>query len=132
MKLLTSTVPTGASLIFFSQTLGGAIFTSVGNNVFDNKLVRSLLSIAGLDAAAVVRAGATELRQFVKPHQLPAVIRAYNGALVDCFDVALAMSCMAILGAVWVEWKSIKQGAPQAKDSTGVKKGEVQRNDEKV
>jgi hypothetical protein len=103
------------------QNLGGAIFTSVGSNVFDNKLAKALSSIAGLDAATVVRIGATELRQFVKPRQLPAVIRAYNHALVACFDVALAITCMTILGAVWMEWKSIKQGAPQGKDGSGLK-----------
>lgn len=32
-------VPIGASLIFFSQWLGGAIFVSVGQNVLSTKLV---------------------------------------------------------------------------------------------
>jgi hypothetical protein len=31
-------VPIGTSLIYLAQTLGGAIFISVGENIFTNKL----------------------------------------------------------------------------------------------
>ena len=35
-------VPTGTSLLFFYQYLGGAIFASVANNIFDNQLAKGL------------------------------------------------------------------------------------------
>lgn len=104
-------VPTGASLIIFAQSLGGAVFTSVGSNVFNNKLAQALQGVAGLDAAAVVQIGATQLRNLIRPELLPMVLRAYNVAIVDCFYVGVAMSCVAVLGAVWMPWVSIKQAA---------------------
>jgi hypothetical protein len=127
-------VPTGASLIFFAQNLGGAVFTSVGSNVFNNKLAQGLKGAAGLDAAAVVQIGATQLRDLVRPEQLPEVLREYNGAIVDCFYVGVTMSCAAVFGAIWMPWVSIKQAAAGQETKGGpifeVKLTET--NDEKV
>jgi hypothetical protein len=127
-------VPTGASLIFFSQALGGAVFTSVGSNVFNNKLAQALQGVAGLDAAAVVQSGATQLRNLVGPQQLPAVLRAYNGAIVDCFYVGVAMSCTAVLGAVWMPWVSIKlaAGKKEGKGGSGAEEEKREEVMEKV
>ena len=56
-------VPMGVSLVFFCQQLGGAIFVSVGQNVFDNKLIAGLTSVVkGLDPHTIVNTGATDLR----------------------------------------------------------------------
>lgn len=126
-------VPTGASLIIFAQALGGAVFTSVGSNIFNNKLAQALSGIAGLDAAAVVQIGATQLRELVKPAQLPAVLVAYNGAIVDCFFVGVAMSCMAIFGASWMPWVSIKKNAAsQAGKDSRTTAVPAEKNGEKV
>ena len=126
-------VPTGASLIIFAQALGGAVFTSVGSNVFNNKLAQALSGIAGLDAAAVVQIGATQLRELVKPSQLPVVLVAYNGAIVDCFYVGVAMSCVAVFGACCMPWVSIKKNAPGQPGKEGHKtNGKAEKIDEKV
>ena len=37
-----SLVPIGTSIVIFVQTLGGALFVSIGQNVFPNKLVKGL------------------------------------------------------------------------------------------
>lgn len=60
-------VPTGASLVFFFQDLGGSLFTSVANNLFDNKLKEGLQNIPGIDAKIIKNVGATDLRRFVPP-----------------------------------------------------------------
>ena len=101
-------VPTGISLIMFCQQLGGAVFVSVGQNVFANKLVEGLGAIPGFDAKSIVTVGATELRQHVPPQSLSEVILAYNGALVTTYRAALGMSCISIIGALTMEWKNIK------------------------
>ena len=111
--LATKDVPTGASLIFFSQGLGGAIFVSVANNVFDNELAKGLKGIAGIDPAAIVNAGATNLRKTVPAAALPQVLTAYNHALTSGFYVAVGLSCAAIVGALAVEWKSVKIAEPE-------------------
>ena len=101
--------PTGVSLIMFCMQFGGAVFISVGQNVFTNELVKGLVGIPGLNAKLVVATGATDLRKAVPQEFLGRVLQAYNGALVKCFQVALAMACLSLLGSVAMEWKSVKK-----------------------
>ncbi|OCK89520.1 putative efflux pump antibiotic resistance protein [Cenococcum geophilum 1.58] len=112
-------VPTGVSLMFFAQNVGGAVFVSVGQNVFANHLVKDLTKIAGLDAAAVVNTGATDLRRVVPSSLVPLVLEVYNHAVQNAFYVGVAMACFSIVGAAGVEWKSVKgrgrHGAPPKK-----------------
>lgn len=130
-------VATGGSLMFFSQTLGGSIFSSVCNNIFDNALAKGLARVPGLDLSSVVDAGATSLVKLVPADKLPQVREVYNHALVDAFQVALVLSCLACLGAAGMEWKSVKKSQnstgqgkqpPQqeAKKETDVEKGEAE------
>ena len=125
-------VPTGVSLMSFCQMLGGAIFISVGQNVFDSHLVDGLVKLVhGLNPIEIVNTGATELRRIVPEQDRHEVLAVYNSALREVFMVALAMGCISILGAVFVEWRSVKgtqgptgdKSEPQAKtDETGPEK----------
>lgn len=105
-------VPTGASLIFFSQTLGGAIFSSVGNNVFDNKLSEALSNIPALKGISVTRVGATDLRHLIPANLLPQVLVGYNAALRQAFYVGLGTTCAMIFGTCLMGWHSVKVGNP--------------------
>ena len=104
-------VPTGVSLMFFGQQLGGTVFVSVGQNVLSSRLIAGLLvaKVPGLDASMVVNTGATNLRDVVKPEFLAAVLEAYNRAVTTVFGVAVGTSCILIVGAVFMEWKSVKK-----------------------
>ncbi|KAJ6603604.1 putative efflux pump antibiotic resistance protein [Mycena vulgaris] len=107
--LVLKDVPIGTSIIMFSQTLGGALFISIAQNVFTNKLVSGLLAnVPGVSPVLVLSAGATSLKDAVAPEFLAGVLEAYNQALVSAFYVAIAMSCLSLLGALVVEWRSIK------------------------
>ncbi|MCJ1400806.1 hypothetical protein MMC11_004014 [Xylographa trunciseda] len=121
--LSTKDVPIGASLMFFGQTFGGAVFISVAQNVFSNKLEEGLLQMQGLDAAAVLNAGATGFRAIVSPALLGEVLQVYNEALVKAMDVGLAMSCVGLCGAVCMEWRSIKNGDGQGEKGQRMEKG---------
>ncbi|KAJ7764878.1 major facilitator superfamily transporter [Mycena metata] len=102
-------IPTGTSLIMFSQTLGGALFVSVGQNIFTNKLTSGLVrNVPGVSPAIVLNAGATSLRDAVDPQYLSAVISVYNEALVNVFYVSIAMAGLSLAGALAMEWRSIK------------------------
>ncbi|KAF7309754.1 Major facilitator superfamily transporter [Mycena indigotica] len=101
-------IPTGTSLLMFLQTLGGALFVSVGQNVFTNKLVEGLREIPGVDPTIVLSAGATSLRQRVASELVGAVVEAYNKSLVSAFYVSVAMASLSIIGALGMEWKSVK------------------------
>jgi hypothetical protein len=101
-------VPTGVSLKFFGQMLGGAIFVSVAQNALSTKLIAGLAVFPNLDAKVVVSLGATELRSYVGPEHLGEVLRVYNRAIDDVFMVATILAALSLLGAVLVEWKSVK------------------------
>ncbi|KAJ6570110.1 major facilitator superfamily domain-containing protein [Mycena vulgaris] len=102
-------VPIGTSIIMFVQTLGGALFVSIGNNVFANKLQSGLIAqVPGVSPALVLSVGATSLKDAVDPQYLPAVLQVYNDALMSAFYVSIAMSGLSLVGALSMKWGSIK------------------------
>jgi MFS family permease len=103
-----SDVPLGLALMFFMQQLGGSVFLSVAQNIFSSKLVGRLSGVAGLDPKAIINTGATDLRSIVPSNELSTVLDAYSYALTRVFILTTALSACMILGALAVEWKSIK------------------------
>ncbi|KAJ7055580.1 DHA14-like major facilitator [Mycena amicta] len=102
-------VPIGTSIIMFANTLGGALFISIGQNVFTNKLASGLVArVPGINPALILSAGATSLKSAVSAQDLPAVLLAYNDALIAAFYVGIAMSCLSLVGSLAIEWKNIK------------------------
>ncbi|KAI5463622.1 major facilitator superfamily domain-containing protein [Mariannaea sp. PMI_226] len=102
-------IPTGTAMVIFLQTLGGALFVTGAQTVFTNKLVENIRTYApGLNPQAVIEAGATRIREQMKPEWLEGVIRAYNDSLNVCFWVAAATASATIVGAALTEWKSVK------------------------
>ena len=104
-------VPTGASLMFLGQTLGGSVFARVANNIMLNQLASGLMSaqIPGVDPGVVTSVGATDLRRYVSEDALQQVLTIYNVALRHAFYVGTAVSAALIIGALGMEWKSVKQ-----------------------
>ncbi|KAK0610986.1 major facilitator superfamily-domain-containing protein [Immersiella caudata] len=103
-------VPTGTAIIVFMQTLGGALFVSVAQNVFTNKLVENIASYVPEipEPRFVLGVGATNVQHVVDPALLPGVTQAYNDALTQTFIVFTALSVVSIVGAAFTEWKSVK------------------------
>lgn len=102
-------VPTGTAVVILMQTLGGAVFVGVGQNIFTNKLVEGLRTAApNLSVQFVLETGATKLKSEIASELLPGVISAYNEALTETFIVGLAMTCLSIIGALTMEWRSVK------------------------
>ena len=90
-------------------SLGGALFIAVGQNVFTNRLSTNLATyVPILDPSIVLNTGATSLRNAVGQDSLEGVLVAYNNALTDSFYVSVAMACFSIVGALGMEWKSVK------------------------
>ena len=105
-------VPVGTSIVMFAQTLGGALFISVGQNIFTNRLLGNLAAnVPHLDPSIVLRTGATSLKDaitHVNPNYLPNVLISYNKAIDQTFYVSVAMAALSLFGALGVEWKSVK------------------------
>ena len=130
--------PTGLALVMFMQQLGGALFVSIGDNVFTNELVSRLKNVAGIEPSVVVKTGATQLRNVVDPSDIKAVVSAYNDSLDKLFTVALALSCLSILGSASMKWVNIKpkpgqKGGPPLKGGPAeidAEKGKIEATDE--
>jgi hypothetical protein len=101
-------VMTGVSIMFFMQGLGGAIWLSVAQTIFDHSLVINLRGVADLDPAMIVKTGATDLRNLVPAESLPAVLVAYNSALSTTFKLAVGCAVATIIAGATMEWRNIK------------------------
>ena len=109
-SLPVADIPIGTAIMMFSQTLGGALFISVAQNVFQNQLVSNIAAshVQGLDPKAVVEIGATQIQTLIPQKFLSVVLTAYNASLTHTFYVAVAMASLSIVGAVANEWNSVK------------------------
>ncbi|CAJ2509012.1 Uu.00g140380.m01.CDS01 [Anthostomella pinea] len=103
-------VSIGISIMFFSQSLGGAVFSSIGQSVFGNFLAQSLARVSGIDVPAVLAAGAIDLDKVVAAESLAAVLLVYNDSLRKAFIVAVAAAAAMVLPASGMEWRTIKKG----------------------
>lgn len=103
-------IPIGIAIMVFIQLLGGAMFVTIAQNVFTNNLVSGILAIhiPNLNPKGIVKSGATHLRDQIPDAYIAAVLVAYNAALVKAFQVALCLACLSLLGAVGMEWRSVK------------------------
>ncbi|KAF7341341.1 DHA14-like major facilitator [Mycena venus] len=102
-------VAVGTAVLMFSQTLGGALFVSIGQAIFTTTLTTSLVQkVPGVNPAVVLSAGADSLKSAVDPAYLKGVLFAYNQGLTSAFIVALVVAAVALIGAFVVEWRSVK------------------------
>lgn len=124
--LPTRDVPIGASLMFFMQLLGAAVFIPVGQYILLTQLAHKLDGVAGLDIHAISTSGATSLSSSVPEHLRHTVLLAYNAALRDVFRLGLAMTCLILLGIAGLEFKSVKKEAKATRDAVSkLEAGEV-------
>lgn len=103
-------VSTGIAINFFVQQLGGAVFTSVGQTILSNLLVKKLAGVPGIGGHVIVNEGATQLTNEVPPEYKHRVLEAYNYACQRIFLAAMGLAFASLLCAFGMEWKSVKKG----------------------
>ena len=107
--LAAGDVPSATAINSFCQMLGGALFISVGQNVWSNELVKKMTdTVPPLEIAKATSAGATMLREAVSEEWLPTVLKAYSDAITVSFFPGVAMGGLSIIGALAVEWISVR------------------------
>lgn len=113
-------IPIGSAAIFFFQNLGGSLFISVAQSVFENGLVQ-YIQVHAPDIAPpiILDAGATQIRnvlmQIGKSGELQTVVAAYMSGLRDAYRVTLALTLGAFVASLFLEWKSVKHARDEAK-----------------
>ena len=106
-------IPVAMAMVMFSQTFGGAMFLSFGDTIFTNSL-RSLLPqyAPNVDAQAVIAAGATGFRDFVKGADLDKVLQAYAISVDRVFYLVAAAGVCCFIFSWGMGWKDIRRKAP--------------------
>lgn len=118
----------GASLMFFGQQVFGSIFTTVGQSTLDNQLVSRFANFPAFNITPelIQNNGATEILNLIPAEDRTAALDIYNESLRVTFRVPLILACISILGAIFMEWRSVKT-SPLKK--TVSKEGEVENGE---
>ncbi|KUL82968.1 hypothetical protein ZTR_10277 [Talaromyces verruculosus] len=104
-------IPIGVSLITLSQMVSGSIFVSVSQSIFQNTIAEIHNVYPNVSVDTLLKTGATDIPGLFSDDQLLRVLPIYRNAIINTFYVALALSCLSILGALGTEWKSMKTKA---------------------
>ncbi|PWN48871.1 MFS general substrate transporter [Violaceomyces palustris] len=96
-------IEVGSAAVTFFQTLGGTIFVSVAQSIFQNKFVLYLHQIPGVDANEIVSHGVSAFRGFTPPELLPAVVDAASRAVNKAFIISVVMGGVALISTFGME-----------------------------
>ncbi|AEO65966.1 uncharacterized protein THITE_2143619 [Thermothielavioides terrestris NRRL 8126] len=101
----------GTAAVVASQSLGGAVYLSVGNSVFQNQLLQATKARAldDIDIKGLIDSGAASFRQVVPADKLPAMLEVYNRALTVVFTLSIPVGVLSVIAACFIEWKSVKR-----------------------
>lgn len=103
----------GSALVSFCNNLGPILGTNIGQAIFSNLLRRRLDQVPGVDAAAVIMAGPTNLAAGTSS----TVREAFNYALTRTFVSAAASGGLAFACSTAIEWGSVKRRRKHAKEN---------------
>lgn len=110
------------AVLVFVQGLGGSIFISVANTILDNSLVSQIHAKApGVNAQAVLAAGATAFRKVVPADEIGAVVSAYATSFDRIYYLSTGLSvlmCFTIWGLGWNDVRKKQQKEQPAEAAT--------------
>ncbi|KAI0976599.1 major facilitator superfamily domain-containing protein [Xylaria arbuscula] len=101
-------VPTGNALVGFFLTLGSSIGVSIAQNIFSSSLRAALGAIKGIDAEAIIAAGAAGARAATPPALLPDVLEAYDRAVMTTFIYPIATGGLGFILTLFWRFNSLK------------------------
>jgi hypothetical protein len=91
----------GMALMTFSQDFGEAVFISIAQAIFLNRLTSSIqVTAPDLDPANLTHLGATNLKGKIPPHNLAAVALSYDLAVRATFYLAVSLAGMLLIAAL--------------------------------
>lgn len=104
-------VAIGTSAVVAAQSLGAALFLSIGNSIFQHQLLHATASrvLADMDIKKLIDGGAAAFRQQVPADMLPLVLEIYNKALIKVFTMTIPLGALAAIMSCFIEWKSVKE-----------------------
>lgn len=98
-----------ALVVNFTQELGGIIALAISQNIFQHRLyANSAANVPGFDPTLILKNGITDLQNSVPSQFQTGFLFAYNKTISEVFYVAVAFACLTMIGAVGIEWQSVK------------------------
>lgn len=111
-SLPPESIATATAIIMFAQNLSGALFIAIAQNLFQNRLVSSVVHYApSVPVSDVIAAGAANLAGSFPQAVLPSLKQAYNVAITQTFYISVATSGLSIVGVAFMPWLSVKQSS---------------------
>ena len=97
----TSDLATVSAMALFFQLLAGAVWLSVAQTLFGNRLLKSLAGTFGSERAhSLFHAGPLEMRAMLSAEELKIAVEAYMEGLKEAYAVALALGAAALVVSV--------------------------------
>ncbi|KAI1453653.1 major facilitator superfamily domain-containing protein [Annulohypoxylon moriforme] len=104
-----SDVPVGVTFITLMQNLSASIFVAVGQSILQGELrsrLQSILPAADIDL--LLKSGAGNFASSLPPNDRREAISVYSVCLILVLYISLALSCVSIIGALGIRWRSMK------------------------
>ncbi|RAL07449.1 MDR family MFS transporter [Aspergillus homomorphus CBS 101889] len=102
--------PTGIALIIFAQNFGPAVFVSIAQTIFTGELRTRLGEmLPSLGTQSLTQMGFSDIEQHVAPADIPRVIEGYVRALTTAYFLPVGLACCLMVGALGMEWRSVKK-----------------------
>jgi MFS family permease len=121
-------VAIGTAAVVAFQSLGGAIFVSVGNTILQNSLFDA--DLPGVDVEAILAAGAAHFREHASIDQIPALVKIYDSALQKVFTAAIPMAALAMVACLFLEFRNVndrKKTEDEEKARGRRRRGEIEQ-----
>lgn len=94
---------------------GGTCFVTAAQSVFVNRLRVTLPDTApGVDPAAVVATGATQLRSRFPADKIPGILLAYADGIKSALIFPIGATGVALIVILFSRWKRLKSGNSKA------------------
>ncbi|KAI1373132.1 MFS general substrate transporter [Hypoxylon crocopeplum] len=109
-------VPLGATNLLAIISTSCAIFTAIGQTVFQKRLMSNLEAIVAPDVVNdIISAGATNLGSVVDSTLLPTIIQQYGKSITQVFYIPAGAPVISFLLVAFCKWTSTKKRPSPAK-----------------
>lgn len=118
------------AMLTFCQTFGTAIFLSISNALFNNKLRSALQDLVPFpDPDTIIHAGAGSVNTIVPPENLPQALLAFSRAYQSVMYLVVALSGLTVVFTFGMGWTNIKPKKPAQTEEDGNAKGDFEEEE---
>lgn len=110
-------VPMGATNLLMVISTSCAIFLSIGQTVFQERLEANLSGVLSPDLVdRIVEGGALSIRQLVDSVNLPPVLKAYSDSVAQVFWIPAIAPVVSFILVAFCKWTALKKEGDTQKD----------------